>query len=324
MTMKIMLGTHITTERSIGKSRGYGVHATETIKALKMQGVKFTSSVLDADLVLHQAPASIIEFVEGIPNVLYTAWETEYLTDEMVEMADKMNAVICTSTFVMNTFKKYLPRKKMYVCPLGVDKRFFQYKRRKEEKPFIFLWVGAPDVRKGWDLIREAWQFFQKDSSCALILKTTKEEGRLEYSGNVIVDTRDMTTNQLAEVYHIANCFVFPSFGEGFGLTLAEAMATGLPSIYTPWGGVLDFINPKLGFPLRYEMVDVQYGRKAKGAKADLNSLVDTMIKVKQGYHKASVKAKRASEQIRQNYTWEHTGIKMKTILEEILYGIHR
>ena len=38
---------------------------------------------------------------------------------------------------------------------------------------------------------------------------------------------------------------VAPSFGEGFGLPIAEAMLLGIPVITTSWGGQLDFCNTK-------------------------------------------------------------------------------
>ena len=41
----------------------------------------------------------------------------------------------------------------------------------------------------------------------------------------------------LVQMYHHAHAFCFPSMGEGFGLTLAEAMATGLPVIVPRMGG---------------------------------------------------------------------------------------
>ena len=47
----------------------------------------------------------------------------------------------------------------------------------------------------------------------------------------------------------------FPSFGEGFGLTMAEAMATGCPVIYTPWSAMTDLADESCGYPVRYTLM---------------------------------------------------------------------
>ena len=49
--------------------------------------------------------------------------------------------------------------------------------------------------------------------------------------GNIRMDVTTMELDELIRLYHSSNVFVYPSYGEGFGLTLAEAMATGCPVV---------------------------------------------------------------------------------------------
>lgn len=42
---------------------------------------------------------------------------------------------------------------------------------------------------------------------------------------------------QMPSLYKSADCFVLPTHGEGWGLPTMEAMAMGLPTITTNWGG---------------------------------------------------------------------------------------
>ena len=61
----------------------------------------------------------------------------------------------------------------------------------------------------------------------------------------------------MPRLYRAVNAFVLPTRGEGWGLPLMEAMAMGLPTISTNYGGQVAFMNPQNSFLVNYTLEDV-------------------------------------------------------------------
>ncbi|MHC4502521.1 MAG: glycosyltransferase [Planctomycetota bacterium] len=131
---------------------------------------------------------------------------------------------------------------------------------------FRFLWLGAPNERKGWGVAMEAWRGLARIASmpgarlprAELYVKTSVTGRRAEIPvrcAPVIFDSRRLPRAELSRLYRSAHAFLFPSFGEGFGLTMAEAMASGLPVLFTPWSAMRDLADESCGYPLRYELI---------------------------------------------------------------------
>jgi len=167
--------------------------------------------------------------------------------------------------------------------------------------------------------VNEAW--------CELYLKTTGLKNNwIEQRMNVILDSRNLPIQELVKLYHSAHCFVFPTRGEGFGLTRAEAMATGLPCIATNFSGLTDFFNGDVGYPIPYKVAPAKVTSPAAGdlgevdvAYADVVKMVDRMIWVRKNWKSAFRKGCRASGYIHQNFTWERSAQTLVDIIKE--YG---
>jgi glycosyltransferase involved in cell wall biosynthesis len=302
-------------EEANTKGIGYAVHAEETKKALQRIGVVFDD---DADIIFYQRPAHAVKRIEGKLNILYTAFETEDVPDMFIDGAKQMDIIFCTSDFVTKAFKRRLENKIIITVPLGVDVNTFNYIKRQYHEPFIYLWVGAPDFRKGWDIIMKAWKYFEDRKDVGLIMKTTGR-GKLEAYGNVVMESRKLSTLDLVKIYNMAHCFIFPSYCEGFGLPLAEALSTGMPSVFVPYGGVNQFANRKNAFPLKYTMVPIEYGCQTKGAMADIKDMIETMEWIKDNYKRSVVIAKNGRRIIENDFTWDKTARTIKSYIEEYM-----
>ena len=315
-----------------GNAYGYSLMNGYARDALAAEGVEFSD---DAEIAVHACPGYMLQPVEGKVNVLYCCLETPDVPARHVKGYRRADCILASAEFVRDAIRKVVPEVPIYVCPLGVDPDVFTFERRHEPKfvPFRFLWVGAPNARKGWEIIKEAWRGFVGVPQVELYLKTTVTE-KQERRGNVIFDSRNLSQKELVELYHSAHCFLFPSYGEGFGLTMAEAMATGLPCIYTHWSALSEFADASCAYPVKHSPVDVwlmpngglvpfedeqpEGAIRTEMAQADLQDFVNQMIRVLQNYREASEKGTKAAQRIRSNFTWKHTGQRLKAILSEV------
>ena len=78
---------------------------------------------------------------------------------------------------------------------------------------------------------------------------------------NVVVVTETLDETGMERLLGAADCYVSPHRSEGFGLTVAEAMALGTPVIATDWGATAEFVTPGAGLPLDYTLVRLDAAR---------------------------------------------------------------
>lgn len=162
-------------------------------------------------------------------------------------------------------------------------------------------------------------------------------------AGNAIVDTRRLPVKRdgvpnplrpesLVELYHWAHAFMLPSMGEGFGLTLAEAAATGLPCIYTPWSGPKDFMSAKTGYPAKFGFKRVgAVGWKPDGTKytshvswaasPDVRDIARQMYRIYIDYETALAKGRLAAAEIRKRFTWDTSAASFIAIMDRYMRG---
>jgi glycosyltransferase involved in cell wall biosynthesis len=147
---------------------------------------------------------------------------------------------------------------------------------------FVFLYVfDASSVveRKNPHCLVDAFEAaFSDHDRVRLVLKVSNADKDPPFSRYLdtlvarnprcVVLRQTMDIHELAGLVGASNCYVSPHRAEGFGLTVAEAMALGVPIIATDYGGTVDFVTEEVGFPLRYRLVEVDrdHGPYAKGA----------------------------------------------------------
>ena len=66
----------------------------------------------------------------------------------------------------------------------------------------------------------------------------------------------------------VADIYASPHCSEGFGMTIAEAMAAGKVVVATDYGGSRDFLDETCGYPVRYSLrtLDLDHGHYTRGS----------------------------------------------------------
>jgi glycosyltransferase involved in cell wall biosynthesis len=153
----------------------------------------------------------------------------EQKREEMI-LAD---LVLVPSSFAEKTIGAYHSNKGFGRAPYGVDTEFWRPGlKKKRAGPLRFIYAGHLSVRKGIPQLIEAWEKAAlADAELELVGPWQLADGKRRVLRANILYQQPCSSEMLRSRYQAADVFVFPSFFEGFGLVLVEALACGLPAI---------------------------------------------------------------------------------------------
>jgi len=348
-----------------GNALGYATHNAQMLK----HTLPLIDNDKDAKVVLQVVSADRFVPLEGKVNVLFTMWEFMDVPDNYKKALAEADYVIVPCSFCRDIFAPYCKHKPI-VCWEGVDPEKYKFYQRKVDGKFRFLWVGAANPRKGYEIILQVLALADMYPQMEFYIKTTVKKIKLAEtiratlkhwkkiidvpkgdglkmlfrifrrmpSGfnaekiftygknkNIFVDTRKLSTEALVDIYKSSHAFLFPTLGEGWGLTLTEAMATGLPCIAPSKTGCADYFDNDVGFDIKTNIGDL--GKldtyKMDSCRAhipDPQDFLNQMVYVVNNYEDALKRGRNASDRVRTQFTWKRSGER----LAEILAGIEK
>lgn len=183
------------------------------------------------------------------PFYAYPFFELDTFTEREKHHLGQADNIIVTCEWARNVVKQNLPdyMGKIHIVPLGVDTNVFRPKPSAQFKKTVFLTVGKWEIRKGHDVLCEAFsKAFNPTDNVELRLLCNnpflKPEQTQEWHSKfksspmgdkIVFIPRQESSWDVSRIMSEADCGVFLSRGEGWNLDLIEMMACGKKVIVT-------------------------------------------------------------------------------------------
>lgn len=171
------------------------------------------------------------------------------------------------------------------------------YLVRKNPAALVRAFSASGLAARGWSLVLKTKHLHDRP-----------EEGEAfralaEGTDGVVLIDRAMAAEELAELMALADLYASPHCSEGFGLTIAEAMAAGKPVVATDFGGSRDFLDASVGWPVKAHpwRLEQDFGHYTEGgdwARIDEPALAATLARAAEAVEAGDDKGAAARDRI--------------------------
>jgi len=173
-------------------------------------------------------------------------FETDSLPGYWIDPLNHSDLVITPTEWGAEVFRSLITAPVVSI-PLPVNALYYRQRPEEELLPaddkFRFITVGnyfRPDRKRILPLI-EAFGKMVKFEDCELLVKTSWMDrgdpesediyGACEKYDNVVLNAKNISTEELIDLYLTSHCGLFPSYGEGYGMPHAELALLGRPIV---------------------------------------------------------------------------------------------
>ncbi len=351
---------HVGWHSVLHRPLGYAVQSRKLMRAMHFAGVKVayrnaygdvesrTGDFLLDDITARPRRGDVPQVafcqadafpgVRGGPKVGWTMLEVTGLPPAWVDGCNRMDEVWVAASFNVETFRSSGVTTPIRVMPLGVDTHYFNpdITGSRPSTRFTFLSVFEWGERKAPETLLRAYvQEFKQSEDVLLVISVFNRDPRVDVQEQiaaldlppgppiVVMLNPEFADHQMGALYRSADCFVLPTRGEGWGMPVLEAMASGLPVIATSWSGPADFLHDGVGYPLQsVGMVPAEarcpYYAGFEWAEPDLDHLRGLMREVFDHPERARAKGMAAAAEVASTWTWEQAAANVKARLLEL------
>lgn len=314
---------------------GYGRHRFEDLVHEGRHGVEIVA--VNADELPDFVERLGEDYFQG-PRVGIWGWETNTIPDRWQRAFALVDEIWVYSRFMAENIGAVAPVPVIALPPpvtapahaaaplrLGVPGGFLFL--------FVFDYLSTIQRKNPVGLIEAFKAAFAPGEGPQLLIKTingplrplAEEEVLWAAHGRAdihLVD-RSLTAEELNGVMAACDCYVSLHRSEGFGLTMAEAMAIGKPVIATGYSGNVDFMNSENSYLVDYAIGRVGpdceiYPPEGEWAEPDVEYAAALMRRVYEDREEAARIGARAQADIARTLSPQATGAAMRERLEEL------
>ena len=212
------------------------------------------------------------DFFTNRYTILFLMWESEYLPSKQIRTINLFNEIWTASSYCKNIFEKVFKGPVILVPhpvelslePIQNQNRLIYFDENKFSFLFVFSYHSSTERKNPFFLVEAFIKAFGNNKHVELIIKTvgakkfkqSKKKLHQSISGqnNIKIIDIDLDKNSINHLINDCDSYVSMHHSEGFGLTLAEAMYLGKPTIATNYSGNTEFMNDSNSFLVNYEL----------------------------------------------------------------------
>lgn len=218
----------------------------ETAKKVHKSGKRF---ICDRGSTHISVQDELLEIEHARWGIKYKRIDTRVVDRELQEY-DLACTITVPSTFAASSFlAKGVDSKKVRIVPYGVDAGFFEPSRfSRNQINHRILFVGNFTLQKGVLDLLTSFKNLPVPGKKLVLVGNRDEEVWIFAKKLGLVDSTvewlgPLGKKQLLSQYQQASFMVFPTIQDGWGLVVAEAMASGCPVISSRNSGSSDYIE---------------------------------------------------------------------------------
>lgn len=307
--------------RSRNKRFQYSIGSREVLKTDVMIGFD-TSSVIAFQTAAHLGVPCVLDQSIAHPllkesiycelRLRYPKWHNDLIAKDPLDIENEQKEhalakrIVVASTFTKNSLMQHgVPEEKIRVNPYGVSDDFFIVRPPRADSKVRWLYLGLLGARKGLPFLLDVWQTYNLFDVAELWLAGPAHELARESVEGLpgVKYLGRLAGKEVPSILNQCDGLVFPSFFEGFGQVILEAMAAGLPVLTTEATAGPDIIETG------------KDGVVIPAGNAELWGAV--MADLSKDPERMAVMGRSAVDKARK-FTWEAYGDRWNKILQEV------
>ena len=256
-------------------------------------------------------------------KIAYNVWESTRYPDDFFKRLFYFDEVWVPSQWQYDSLvEQGYPKERIFIVPEGVDiNTFVPTKKLIKRNKFRFIHFGRWDYRKSTtEILRAFSEEFKTDKNIELVcnvenpypfdgLKTTEERiKKYKIDTSKIKFLNFLPREDYIDHLKEGDVFLSCARSEGWNLPLIEAMSCGTPSIYSNYGGQLQFAKDK-GIPVSIShMRSANIAEEIQPGEYCEPDWIDLKLKMRHAYENYKLhkdKAIEDSKKIHEEFNWD-------------------